>query len=207
MAKLKIFIADDHPLLRAGLKAVLNAQPDMKVVGESSDGATVAASVAESGADLVLLDVVLPNLSGARIAEQIVKANPSIRVLALSAFEETRYVEEMRAAGASGYVVKRMPSDDLVHALRRVAKGETVVDPSLAPLLQKADGAPKLSRREYAVLRGIARGLALKEIASSLDVSVRSVETYRERAMEKTNLKSRADVIKYAATRGWLLDD
>jgi DNA-binding NarL/FixJ family response regulator len=204
---LKIFIADDHPLLRAGLKAVLNAQPDMTVVGESSDGATVAASVATCGADLVLLDVVLPHLSGARVTEQLVKGNPEIRVLALSAFEDMRYVEEMLAAGASGYAVKRMPSDELVRAIRRVARGETFLDPSLASVVAKSDGAPKLSRREHAVLRGIARGLALKEIAASLDVSVRSVETYRERGMDKTNLKSRADVIKYGATRGWLIDD
>ena len=207
MAKLKIFIADDHPLLRAGLKAVLNAQPDMTVVGESSDGATVAASVASSEANVVLLDVVLPHVNGARVTEQLVKSNPEVRVLALSGFEDMRYVEEMLAAGAAGYVVKRMPSDELVRAIRRVARGETFLDPTLAPLMTKTDGAPKLSRREYAVLRGIARGLALKEIASSLDVSVRSVETYRERAMEKMNLKTRADVIKYAATRGWLLDD
>lgn len=206
MAKLKVFIADDHPLLRAGLKVVLDAQPDMVVVGESSDGASVAASVAECGANVVLLDVVLPRMGGPHVTEQIVKASSDVKVIALSAFGEPRYVEEMLAAGASAYIVKRMPADDLVRAIRLVARGETFVDPSLA-VAKSTDGDAKLSRREYAVLKGVARGLALKEIAASLDVSVRSVETYRERAMEKTGLKTRADVIKYGASRGWLTDD
>jgi DNA-binding NarL/FixJ family response regulator len=207
VAKLKVFIADDHPLLRAGLKAVLNAQPDMVVVGESGDGKTVAAEVAASGATIVLVDVVLPNTSGAAVTAQITKANPRVRVLALSAFDDKRYVEDMLAAGAAGYVVKRIPADELVRVVRGVARGETFVDPSVAEHMKKTDGEPKLSQREFAVLKGVARGLTLKEIAATLDVSVRSVETYRERAMEKAGLKTRADVVKYAATRGWLTDD
>jgi DNA-binding NarL/FixJ family response regulator len=205
--KLKVFIADDHPLLRAGLKALLNAQRDMEVVGESSDGASIAAGVAASGADVVLVDVVLPRMNGARVTEQLVKKYPNVRVLAFSAFEDMRYVEEMLSAGALGYVVKRMPSDDLLRAIRSVARGETFLDPSLRQLLQKNRVESKLSRREHAVLKGVARGLALKEIAATLDVSVRSVETYRERAMEKLSLETRAEVITYAAKRGWLLDE
>ncbi|HEX4516473.1 MAG TPA: response regulator transcription factor [Polyangiaceae bacterium] len=207
MDKLKVFIADDHPLLRAGLKALLNAQRDMEVVGESSDGASIAAGVAASGADVVLVDVVLPRMNGARVTEQLVKKYPNVRVLAFSAFEDMRYVEEMLSAGALGYVVKRMPSDDLLRAIRSVARGETFLDPSLRQLLQKNRVESKLSRREHAVLKGVARGLALKEIAATLDVSVRSVETYRERAMEKLSLETRAEVITYAAKRGWLLDE
>ncbi len=207
MPKLKVFIADDHPLVRAGLTAVLSSHDDMMVVGESSDGVDIAKVIASSGAHVVLVDVVFPGSSGARVTEEILKDNPNVRVLALSAFEDIPRVEEMLAAGASGYVVKRMSSDDLAHAIRRVARGETFIDPSLVARMKKADGEPKLSRREHAVLQGVARGLALKEIAASLDVSVRSVETYRERAMEKTGLKTRADVIKYAAARGWLSGD
>jgi len=203
---LRLFIADDHPLLRAGLKAVLDAEPDMHVVGECGDGISVADKVALCHPDVVLLDVVLPRLDGARATEQLLARCPGTRVLALSAFDDARHVEEMLAAGASGYVVKRTESDDLVAAIRRVARGETFIDPSVAHALDtKPD--PQLSRREFAVLKGVARGLALKEIATALDVSVRSVETYRERAMTKTNLKTRADVIRYAASRGWLLDD
>ena len=206
MTKLRLFIADDHPILRAGLKAVLDTQPDMHVVGECSDGGSVVEKVAECKPDVVLLDVVLPRLNGARATEELLTKNRDVKVLALSAFDDARHVEEMLAAGASGYVVKRTASDELVEAIRRVARGERFIDPAVAYTLDlKPD--PQLSRREFAVLKGVARGLALKEIAASLDVSVRSVETYRERAMSKTSLKTRADVIKYAASRGWLLDE
>ena len=203
MTKLKVFIVDDHPLLRAGLKALVNAQRDMTVVGEAEEGATVADGVVTSGADVVLVDVVMPRMSGALVTEKILEASPNARVLAFSAYEDAPYVKAMLSAGAAGYIAKRAPANELVRAIRAVAAGETYVDPNLPETRRDL----KLSRREHAVLKGIARGLALKEIAASLDVSVRSVETYRERALQKTGLVTRADIIKFAAARGWLLDE
>jgi two-component system response regulator NreC len=206
MAKLKVFIADDHPIMRVGFKTVLNSQPDMKVVGECSDGAALVDSVVTSKADVVLVDVHLPPVSGARLIEQIRINTPDAKVVALCV-KAKRYDEAVLAAGATGFIVKRTPPDELAHAVRRVGRGETFIDPRVVEARATAANEPTFSARELAALRGVARGLTMKEIAAALDVGARTVETYRERAMAKAKLRTRADVIRFAAERGWLLDE
>jgi DNA-binding NarL/FixJ family response regulator len=213
MAKIQVFVADDHPIVRNGLRVHIDAQPDMEVVGEAEDGQAAVAGVLSSGPDVALIDVSMPAMGGAEVTTQIRRERPEVRVLALSAHENRGYVEQMLAAGAAGYVVKRAAADELVRAIRAVAAGETYLHPTItAPMMAGlTDSSPAvppadvmLSDREADVLKRIARGHAMKQIASSLDLGVRTIETYKARAMEKLGLKTRADVVRYAVTQRWL---
>lgn len=211
---LRVFLVDDHPIVRDGLKALVEAQSDMVVVGEAGDGLVAVQSVAEVSPDVVVMDVSLPGLGGAEATEQIRRTSPLVKVLALTAHEDRGYVQLLIKAGASGYVLKRAAADDLVRAIRAVAGGGLYLDPSVAGHVVsgptragdfgKGVAGGELSERESEVLRLIAQGHAIKEIAANLNVSARTVETYKERAMEKLELKSRAEIVRYALRRGWL---
>ena len=203
MQKLKVFLADDHPIVRSGLRTLVEAQADMEIVGEAGDGAALLATVEASGAHVAVVDAAMPVLGGVKATQQLRERYPDLRVLALSAHEEHGYVTQMFGAGASGYVVKRSGGDEVVAAIRCVARGGTYIDPVVAGALAMPS-ASRLSDRETRVLRMIARGHALKEIAGLLEVSVRTVETYKERAMTKLTLSSRADIVRYAEAQGWL---
>ena len=214
MKNLRVFLVDDHPIVRSGLKALVDAQADMLVVGETGDGLTAIQAVTELKPDVVVMDVSLPGIGGAEVTEQVRRASPTLKVLALTAYEDRGYVQLLLKAGASGYVLKRAAADDLVRAIRAVAAGGIYLDPSVAGHVVSGlarRGEPRrpvaggeLSERESEVLRLIAQGHAIKEIAATLDVSARTVETYKERAMEKLELKSRAEIVRYALRRGWL---
>jgi DNA-binding NarL/FixJ family response regulator len=214
LAKLKVFLADDHPIVRAGLRGLIDAQPDMAVVGEAYDGTAAVRGVVAERPDVVVMDVSMPGVGGAEATERIRAECPTVKVVALTAHEDRGYLKRLLQAGASGYVLKRSAADDLVRALRAVAAGETYLDPAVAghlvPGLRAGGSAPaaeaELSDRESEVLREIARGHAVKQIAARMDVGVRTVETYKSRAMEKLGLKSRADVVRYAVGQGWLTD-
>ncbi|MGH9944412.1 MAG: response regulator transcription factor [Pyrinomonadaceae bacterium] len=217
MNKLRIFLADDHAIVREGLKALINAQPDMEVIGEAAEGHLALRGAMQLQPDVVVLDVSMPAPSGAEVAEKLKKARPAVRVLALTVHEDASYLRRLFEAGARGYVLKRAAADELIHALRRVAAGGTYIDPALAGKVvdrylgrQPAGGAAQqgaLSERETAVLRLIALGYSNKEIGTHLGVGVRSVETYKSRLMEKLDLRSRADIVRYALHQGWLRDD
>jgi len=214
--KLRIFLVDDHRVVRDGLRALIDAEPDMEIAGEAGDGtSSLIDAIAASEPDVVVMDVMMPHVGGAKATEDLRRARSGTKVVALSAHEGRGYVEQMLAAGATGYVLKRAAAEELIRAIRCVADGGTYIDPSVAGALvtglvhtRAAEGpsSVKLSERETEVLRLIARGYPLKEIAATLDVSVRTVETYRARAMEKTALRNRADVVRYAAERGWLTE-
>ena len=214
MGKLRVFLVDDHPVVRAGLRGLINAQPDMEVVGEAADGEAAARAALQLRPDVVVMDVSMPGIGGAEATERIRGESPAVKVLALTAHEDRGYLQLLLRAGASGYVLKRAAAADLVRAIRAVAAGETYIDPAVAGQLlpvaarSPAAGVPgagaELSDREEEVLRLIARGHPVKQIAASLDVGVRTVETYKARAMEKLGLRTRADVVRYAAHRGWL---
>jgi DNA-binding NarL/FixJ family response regulator len=211
MSKLRVFVADDHPIVRNGLRSHLESQPDIEVVGEAADGEAAVRGVLDSRPDVAVIDVSMPLLSGADATARIREKCPAVRVLALSAHEDRGYVQQMLAAGAAGYVVKRAAAADLVRAVRVVAAGETYLDPVVAgPLLSglgrkpAGDTIADLSDREAEVLKRIARGEPVKQIASVLDIGVRTVETYKARAMEKLGLKTRADVVRYAVQKEWL---
>jgi DNA-binding NarL/FixJ family response regulator len=207
--KLRILLADDHPIVRDGLRLLVDAQPDMEVTGEAGDSRALLQSARARRPDVAVVDVAMPVAGGAKAAEALRRGCAEVKVLALSAHEEREHVDEMLAAGASGYVGKRAAPEELLEAIRRVALGETYLDPALglAPPLETRVPDPAsapLSEREEGVLRLVASGYAMKEIASSLNVSVRTVETYRERGMQKAALRSRADLVRFAARRGWL---
>jgi DNA-binding NarL/FixJ family response regulator len=214
MAKLRVYLADDHAVVRSGLKALINAQPDMEVSGEAGDGRTACDQVQELQPDVVVMDVSMPKLNGAQATVQLKQACPKVKVLALTVHEDKGYLRLLLEAGASGYVLKRAAAEDLIHAIRTVAAGGLYLDPALAgqvvgsfvrsPAGHRAPEGGDLSDREAEVVRLIAAGYSNKEIASRMSLSVKTVETYKARSMEKLGLESRADLVRYALQRGWL---
>jgi DNA-binding NarL/FixJ family response regulator len=170
----------------------------------------------EQPPDVIVMDVSLPNLGGAEATKRILAAQPTLRILALSAHEEAAFARMLLDAGAAGYALKRSACDELVRAVRVVAAGGTYVDPSLASALmggakqrrESPTGLPavSLSEREAEVIRLIAQGHTSKEMAAALSLSPRTLETYKARAMSKLNLRTRADLIRYALRSGWLRD-
>ncbi len=214
MAKLRIFLADDHAVVRAGLKTLVNAQSDMIVVGEAGDGQAALEQTRDCAAEVVIMDISMPLLNGAEVTAQLRSLCPDIKVLALSVHEDTGYLRKLLEAGASGYVLKRSAADTLIQAIRMVAAGGMYLDPAIAgkvvgsllgkPVVVGDPGATELSERETDVVRLIAQGYSNKEIATQLNLSVKTVETYKSRAMEKIGLDSRVAIVRYALQRGWL---
>ncbi len=213
MAPIRILLADDHSVVRAGLRAFIEAQPDMEVVGEAGDGAAALALFAATQPDLVVMDLSMPELNGLEATERLRAHAPGARVLFLSVYEDALSLRRAMAAGAAGYVLKRSEAETLISAIRAVVRGEVFLDPAFdAALLERAVGdragaagpPAALSEREGGVLRLIAQGYSNKEIAARLDLSVKTVETYKARAMEKLALSSRVDIVRYANAQGWL---
>jgi DNA-binding NarL/FixJ family response regulator len=214
MAKLQIFLADDHVVVREGLKALINAQPDMIVIGEAGDGQTAWQQARECQPDVVIMDITMPGLNGVQATEQLKRACPTIKVLALSVHEDTSYLRQLLSAGAAGYILKHAAADDLIQAIRMVAAGGVYLDPTLAshvvaryvraPARASALLGAELSDRETEVVQGIAQGYSNKEIATQLHLSIKTIETYRARAMGKLGLESRSALVRYALEHGWL---
>jgi DNA-binding NarL/FixJ family response regulator len=211
LPRVRVFLVDDHEIVRGGLRALIDAQSDMLVVGEAAEGLTFLAQLSDARPDVVVMDLSMPVLDGIEATRRLKALSPEVRVITLTAREERAYIELIMAAGASGYVLKRSAADDLVRAIRAIVAGGIYLDPSmaaaaLAPLRQgAAPGAPsRLSEREAEVLRMIAEGHAVKDVATRLGISTRTLETYRSRAMDKLGLKTRADIVRHALQRGWL---
>ena len=214
---IRVVIADDHAVVRDGLRSLIDAQPGLRVVGEASTGDEAWARACELGPDVLLLDLSMPGAGGADAAERIAATCPRVRVLALTMHEERGYVTRLLRAGAAGYVLKRTASAELVRAIRAVAAGGTYVDPSLAGALlaeppraprgaPRAGGAPELTAREAEVLRLVARGHSNKEVAAALEISVKTVETHKANGMTKLGVGSRAALVQFAVGEGWLAD-
>lgn len=215
MANLDIFLADDHPLLREGVKSLINAQPNMRVVGEADNGRDAWLNIKAARPDVAVLDVSMPEMSGAQATERLKRECPEVKVLALTIHENRGYLQQLLSAGASGYLLKRAAAQELIHAIRVVAAGGIYLDPTLASKVvngssrrqhAKQELGGNLSSREEEVLRLVALGYSNKEIASQIEISVRTVETYKCRMMEKLEMASRADIVRYALRRGWLHD-
>jgi DNA-binding NarL/FixJ family response regulator len=214
MAELRVFVVDDHAIIRRGLKALIDAEPGMSVVGEAGDGLVACKQVPTLRPDVVVMDVSMPILTGVQATERLRRECPEVKVLALTVHEDKGYIRQLLSAGAAGYVLKRGAPEGLIEAIRVVAGGGVYLDPNVAGkvvggFIQKSqrdtvakDG--ELSDRELEVARLTAAGHGNKEIASRLDISVKTVETYRARALEKLGLKSRADLVRYAVQQGWL---
>ncbi len=213
MPKLRIFLADDHAVVREGLKSLINAHDGMAVVGEAADGLVACELAPALKPDVVIMDVSMPGLSGSQATARLKQECPSIRVLALTVHEDKGYIRQLLAAGASGYVLKRAAPEELIHAIRAVASGGVYLDPNMAAKVvggfvrraksTEAQGCD-LSERETEVARRTSAGFSNKEIAAKLELSIKTVETYRARAMEKLGLCSRADLVRYAVQQGWL---
>ena len=215
MSKLRVFLADDHAIVREGLKALINGQVGMEVVGEAADGRTACARAKEIRPDVVVMDVAMPELNGVQATRELRAQCPDVKVLALTVHEERSYLRDLMEAGASGYVLKRSAAEDLVHAVQVVARGDVYLDPSVTAAVlgklararpQSDDSSLDLSDRETEVLQLIAQGHSNRDIAVRLKISVKTVETYKARSMEKLGLTSRADIVRFALQKGWLQD-
>jgi len=214
MSVLKILLADDHPIVREGLKTLILTQPDMEVIGEASDGQEACQQASLLQPDLVIMDISMPGLSGTQATERLCRECPDTKVLVLTIHEDKGYIRQLLAAGAAGYVLKRAAGEELIHAIRVVSAGRTYLDPDMAGKVVTGfvrrtgeslpTKGPSLSDRELEIAKLTASGHSNKEIGNLLDLSVKTVETYRTRGMEKLGLSSRVDLVRYAVQQGWL---
>lgn len=206
MAKIRILLADDHAVLRAGLRALIHSQPGMEVVAEAADGLEAIRKAGETSPELALLDLTMPGLSGIAAIEQVRQASPGTRVVVLTVHDDA-YARAALDAGAAGYVTKDMEGPELLAAIRAVARGRTFVAHALAagPSGAAAAGeraAERLSERERQVLELVARGHTNREVAERLALSIKTVETYRARLSDKLGLRTRAELVRFAAETG-----
>jgi DNA-binding NarL/FixJ family response regulator len=208
---IKVFLVDDHPVVCSGLKALLESEPDMVVVGEAGDGIMAQQGVATLRPHVVIMDLLLPRLNGVQATQQIKASFPDVQVLALTALDQPDQLRQALSAGASSVMLKHTAAEELVSAIRCIARGGRYLDQNIAAQIARLDAEqqgsaprPALSEREKAVLKMLAAGHSAKEMAAKLCISARTLETYRARAMDKLALKSRADIVRYAAQQGWL---
>lgn len=219
MDSIRVLIVDDHAVLRAGVRMLIDAEPDMTVVGEAGDGHDLLRLAGELGPDVILLDLSMPILGGLGVIEGLHQVSPQARILVLTMHDDPAYFRLALAAGAHGYVLKRAASTELLSGIRAVARGRTFVDLAttttamrdvVAELRAGADAGegtqPRqlLSPREQAVLRSLAQGYTNQETAARLHVSVKTVETYRARLYRKLGVRTRAELVRYAVSMGLL---
>jgi DNA-binding NarL/FixJ family response regulator len=200
-----VLVADDHPVVRRGLKQILNETPDLIVVGEAGTAHEVLAEVRSGRCDVVLLDLAMPGAHGVEVLETLKRERPALPVLVLSVFPEDQYAVRALQAGAAGYMTKETAPDELVHAVRKVHAGAKYVTPKLAETLaarldRAAVSRPHeaLSNREYQVLCLLGRALTVREIAAELHLSEKTVSTYRTRLLEKMRVRTTAELVRYA---------
>lgn len=215
MASIRVMLADDHPVVLAGMKALLDAVGDIAVVGEATTGPGALRVLRDTDPDIAVLDISLPEINGLKLAQIAAADFPKVKVLALTVHEDRAYVQPMMKAGAKGYLLKRSAAEELVRAIRAIARGGLYLDPTIAEMVlpsappDQATGRPQLaelSQRETEVLQLISRGLSNKEIGGRLDISTKTVETHKARALEKLGLRTRAEIVRYGVARGWLDD-
>lgn len=207
-----IVLVDDHPLVRAGVRALLESYTDLEIVGEADGGAEACELASRMLPDVVVLDLSMPGMSGTETTASLRKASATVKIVVLSVHEEPSYVIRSMRAGAHAYVLKRSASSTLVDAVRAVAAGGSYVDPAMTHALvedvvARGTAPPEevaLSPRERDVLIRIARGFTSREIAAELAISAKTVETYKARFASKASLRSRVDIVRYAARHGWL---
>ena len=205
---IRILLADDHVLVRQGFKMILSAQSDMQIVGEAANGRETVEAAEKLQPDVVLMDVTMPELNGIEATRRLQNVSPRTRVLALSMHKDAVYVREILRAGARGYLLKDSAEPDLIAAIRAVAKGEAYLSPAVSDAVltdyrrHVTDPLDLLTSREREVLQMIAEGKTNKEIATSLNLSVYTVEAHRGRIMEKLNLHSTGELVRFALRSG-----
>lgn len=214
--KIRLLLVDDHVLMRSGLRLILNAQPDMEVVGEAAEGREALEKARELSPDIVLMDITMPGMSGLDALERLKKEMPAVKVILLTAHDDETYMERAMTSGGSGYVLKRATEAELINAIHAVQQGGVYLHPTmtraLVNQLQRKSATQekqnhlesKLSEREREVLKLIAQGYTNKEIADMIFLSVKTVETHKAHIMDKLELHSRAELVRYALDNGLL---
>ena len=212
---ISVLIADDHGVLRAGLRALLNSEPEMEVVGEAADGEQTLCLAEELNPDVVLMDLNMPKGDGIYTTRHLKALLPQVNVLILTVHEDDSILREAIQCGAAGYILKRAVESELINAIQAVARGEMYIHPAMTRALLDQPAANSLpdqgnqatlTAREYEILRLIAQGNSNRQVASLLTISVRTVESHRANLMEKLNLTCRVDLVRYAAQHGMLED-
>jgi DNA-binding NarL/FixJ family response regulator len=212
-APVRVLLADDHVVVRHGLKLLIDSQPDMTVVGEASDGDTAVQSAIELKPDVIVMDISMPGTNGLVATRTLKQRQPDLAIVTLTRHGDDAYLQELLRAGVSAYVLKQSAPTELLQAIRAAAAGAQYLDSALTSRVTAAflgkprrDARPSaaVSERESEVLRLIASGYSNKEIASRLSLSVKTVETHKANAMRKLDLNGRIDIVKYAVLQGWL---
>ena len=212
MAKIRVLIADDHAIMREGIRALLNLSEDMEVVGEAADGREAVEQCRRLGPDVVLMDIAMPGLGGLEATLEIRRENPKVKILVLTQYEDREYIRRFLKAGVAGYVLKKAAGAELTAAIRAVHRGGLVLDPGVAreameesaggPEAEPSDAYEALTDREKQVLKLVAEGRSNKEVAEILGISVKTAMSHRERIMDKLALHSRTDLIRFALKKG-----
>jgi DNA-binding NarL/FixJ family response regulator len=211
MPRIRVLVADDHALLREGIRALLKQSDEVEVVGEASDGQQAVEECRRLEPDVVLMDVAMPGLGGLEATLLILKEQPAVKVLVLTQYDDREYVARFLKAGAAGYVLKKAAGSELVSAIRAASRGGLVLDPSIArelvesgrPMTDAAgDPYERLTDREKQVLKLVAEGHSSKDVAQLLGISVKTAMSHRERVMEKLDLHNRSDLVRFAVRRG-----
>jgi two-component system response regulator NreC len=206
---IRVLLADDHEIVRAGLRLLVDSQADMQVIAEASTGFEAVTQVRASQPDVAIVDLTMPGLGGLGALRQLRESHDATRVVILTRHADDAYVRELLAAGSSGYVLKQSTSAELLAAIRAAARGEQYLDTALRQEQSGEAGRESrsgITNREREVLRLTAIGYGNKEIAARLAISVKTVEVHKTNAMRKLQLAGRADIVRYAAIQGWTMD-
>lgn len=214
MSEIRVFLAEDHKMVRRGLKLLIDSEPDMIVVGEADDGREAIERVRDTRPDVLVMDLSMPEVSGLIVAATLKRTIPSVKILTLTRHSDRAYLQELLQAGVSGYVLKQSESEEMVRAIRAIVAGEQYLDPAITGCVFEliassrpqpvSDVGEGLSERETDVLRRVALGFSNKEIADHFATSVKTVESQKASALRKLDLKGRHQIVDYAIIQGWL---
>ncbi|MDR3435203.1 response regulator transcription factor [Telmatospirillum sp.] len=212
MTVIRVALADDHPIVLTGIKALIETEVDICVVSASTCGKTALEEIVRKVPDVAVLDISIGDMDGIELIRRSKALAPAVHLLALTVHEDQGYLQQALLAGVAGYLLKRSAAEDLVRAIRTVARQEMYLDPAIAakavaPPPGRLPNVDILSERETNVLRLLAQGFTTKEIADRLAISIKTVETYKVRAAEKLNLKTRVQIIRFAAAQGWFSEN
>lgn len=216
-SRLKIFLADDHEIVREGIKLLVNSQADMEVIGEAGDGNAAIEQAQSLAPDVIVMDISMPELNGLKATIKLRQLCPNVKILTLTRHTDDGYLQQLIQAGANGYVLKQSAPTELINAIRIVGAGNSYLDPTLTKKVMngyvnrsvslRGDAKADLSEREAEVLRLIALGFSNKEIGARLDISIKTVEAHKANAMRKMEMNSRIDIVRYAILKGWLQEN